>query len=93
VYRYRFTFLKTQDILPVAVWGLFVILETENRGFLFLIKKNDRKSCLLTTFIISLQNGKQCSGSAAGTSGCERKVRAVQGAPLPKTEAIGDSRC
>ena len=39
MYRYRFTFLKTQDILPVAVWGLFVILETENSGFLFLIKK------------------------------------------------------
>jgi len=31
--------------------------------------------------------------SVAGTSGCERKVRAVQGAPLLKMEAIGDSRC
>ena len=26
-------------------------------------------------------------------SGGERKVRAAQGAPLPKIEAIGDSRC
>ncbi len=25
--------------------------------------------------------------------GCERKVRAAQGIPLPKLEAIGDSRC
>ena len=35
----------------------------------------------------------QCSGLPLVPSWHERKVRAAQGAPLLKVEAIGDSRC
>ena len=44
-------------------------------------------------FFITFAARKHCPGSAAGVSErrCGRKVRAAQGAPLLKVEAVGDS--
>lgn len=36
---------------------------------------------------------QKCFGLSLASSWCERKVRAAQDIPLPKIEAIGDSRC
>ena len=35
---------------------------------------------------------QKCFGLSLASSWCERKVRAAQDIPLPKIEAIGDSR-
>ena len=48
--------------------------------------------CFCSRLFVSLQTNPVLR-SAAGAFGHERKVRAAQGAPLPKVEAIGDSRC
>ena len=44
--------------------------------------------------MLLLQFVRQCPGFIAGIRvRCERKVRAAQGAPLLKMEAVGDGRC
>ena len=45
------------------------------------------------TLVRKIANKFACSGLPLVPSWHERKVRAAQGAPLPKVEAIGDSRC
>ena len=53
------------------------------------------KSSVVHYFFITFAFPKAALRSVAGILlwGCERKVRAAQGIPLPKLEAIGDSRC
>lgn len=53
------------------------------------------KSSVVHYFFITFAFPKVVLRSVAGILlwGCERKVRAAQGIPLPKLEAIGDSRC
>ena len=53
------------------------------------------KSSVVHYFFITFAFPKAALRFVAGILlwGCERKVRAAQGIPLPKLEAIGDSRC